>query len=194
MKLREYDYFKLADEDFNKTLDSENLYQVVTGLNGGIMRARNVENGTLILLDKGDVKRAIRVTDTNEIIRALSFCEELKTANGTIETENILIHNEKEPKEYKLPTTITTETVKERASAEPTKTDDVDMINKPPHYTHGMECIDEMILIFGVETVKAFCLCNAWKYRKRALYKNGEQDMEKSDWYINKLKELESME
>lgn len=173
MKLRECDYFKLADEDFNKTLDSENLYQVVTGFNGGIMRARNVENGTLILLGKGDVKRAIRVTDTNEIIRALSFCEETKIPNA--ETETICT-----PNDYTI--------------AEPTKTDDVDMINKPPHYTHGMECIDEMILIFGVEAVKHFCMCNVWKYRKRALYKNGEQDMEKSDWYINKLKELESME
>ena len=171
MKLREYDYFRLADEDFNKTLDSENLYQVVTGLNGGIMRARNVENGTLILLDKGDVKRAMRVTDTNEIIRVLGLCEETKTTNAETETNC---------------------TSNDCTIAELAKADDVDMVNKPPHYTHGMECIDEMILIFGVEKVKAFCLCNAWKYRKRALYKNGEQDMEKSDWYINKIKELES--
>lgn len=66
-----------------------------------------------------------------------------------------------------------------------------DMVNHPPHYTNsGMECIDEMILIFGKEAVRNFCLCNAWKYRKRAIYKNGEEDMKKSDWYINKYKEL----
>lgn len=66
-----------------------------------------------------------------------------------------------------------------------------DVVNHPNHYTNGgMECIDEMILIFGKEAVANFCLCNAWKYRYRALYKNKEEDMQKSHWYINKYKEL----
>lgn len=66
-----------------------------------------------------------------------------------------------------------------------------DVVNHPNHYTNcGMECIDEMILIFGKEAVAHFCLCNAWKYRYRSLYKNGEEDMKKSHWYINKYKEL----
>ena len=65
-----------------------------------------------------------------------------------------------------------------------------DPVNHPSHYTHGMEAIDEMVLIFGNEAVKNFCLCNAWKYRKRAIYKNGAEDMDKADWYINKYKEL----
>lgn len=70
---------------------------------------------------------------------------------------------------------------------------DVDMVNEPPHYEHGMECIDEMILVFGKETVMNFCLCNVWKYRCRAPYKgNIEEDMEKSRWYLNKYKELKS--
>lgn len=68
----------------------------------------------------------------------------------------------------------------------------VDMINSPPHYCRegGMECIDEMIILFGKEVVKHFCLCNAWKYRYRAADKNGEEDLKKSDWYIRKYKEL----
>lgn len=66
-----------------------------------------------------------------------------------------------------------------------------DTVSHPAHYTNGgMECIDEMILIFGKEAVKHFCLCNAWKYRRRALYKNGEEDMQKSHWYLEKYKEL----
>ena len=70
-------------------------------------------------------------------------------------------------------------------------TDDEDIINHPNHYTNGgMECIDEMLLIFGEETVAHFCLCNAWKYRYRALSKNGQEDIDKSHWYINKYKEL----
>lgn len=66
-----------------------------------------------------------------------------------------------------------------------------DVVNHPNHYTNGgMECIDEMILIFGKEAVANFCLCNAWKYRYRAMYKNGEEDMKKSHWYMAKYKEL----
>ena len=67
-----------------------------------------------------------------------------------------------------------------------------EMVDHPDHYNQGsMECIDEMILIFGVEAVMDFCVCNAWKYRARAAYKgNPEEDMAKADWYLNKYKEL----
>lgn len=69
---------------------------------------------------------------------------------------------------------------------------EVDMVNHPPHYTSsGMECIDELELVFGTGAVKAFCLCNVWKYRKRALLKNGQEDLDKADWYMAKYKELE---
>lgn len=66
-----------------------------------------------------------------------------------------------------------------------------DVVNHPNHYTNGgMECIDEMVMVFGKEAVMHFCVLNAWKYRRRALFKNGEQDIEKSHWYIAKYKEL----
>lgn len=69
---------------------------------------------------------------------------------------------------------------------------DVDMVNRPPHYNRegGMESIDEMIMVFGKEAVKNFCLCNVWKYRYRAADKNGQEDLKKSDWYMRKYKEL----
>ena len=68
-----------------------------------------------------------------------------------------------------------------------------DPVNSPSHYTHGgMECIDEMIALYGVEEVKSFCKLNVHKYRKRALYKNGEEDMKKSNWYMNKYVELKN--
>ena len=65
-------------------------------------------------------------------------------------------------------------------------------VNHPKHYNRegGMECIEEMLLIFGREAVKHFCLCNAWKYRYRASDKNGAEDLNKSDWYLAKYKEL----
>lgn len=66
-----------------------------------------------------------------------------------------------------------------------------DPVNHPEHYTNGaMECIDEMILVFGKEAVKNFCVCNVWKYRYRALTKGGIEDKKKSDWYVQKYKEL----
>lgn len=65
-------------------------------------------------------------------------------------------------------------------------------VNHPTHYNRegALECIDEMILIFGKEATMTFCLLNAWKYRYRAADKNGEEDLKKSDWYLNKVKEL----
>lgn len=71
-----------------------------------------------------------------------------------------------------------------------------DMVNHPAHYCRegGMESIDEMVLLFGKEAVKHFCLCNVWKYRYRAADKNGIEDLKKSDWYMRKYKELCSNE
>ena len=65
-------------------------------------------------------------------------------------------------------------------------------VDHPSHYNRedSIECIDEMILVFGKEKVKDFCLCNVWKYRYRAADKNGMEDLAKSDWYMRKYKEL----
>lgn len=68
-----------------------------------------------------------------------------------------------------------------------------DMVNQPPHYKqNAMECIDEMVAMFGYPDVIAFCRCNAWKYRYRAPHKGSrEEDMKKADWYIKKANELQ---
>ena len=64
-------------------------------------------------------------------------------------------------------------------------------IDHPAHYCNGgMECIDEMLTVFGREAVKHFCLLNVWKYRKRALDKNGREDMQKADVYVKFYKAL----
>jgi hypothetical protein len=72
----------------------------------------------------------------------------------------------------------------------PTST--TEAVNHPQHYIRegGMECIDEMILVFGIEATMSFCLLNAWKYRYRAAGKGGEEDLKKSDWYMSKYAEL----
>ena len=70
-----------------------------------------------------------------------------------------------------------------------------DVVNHPNHYkANAMECIDEMVLVFGKEAVINFCKCNAWKYRYRSEHKNGNEDLKKADWYIAKIKELEGVE
>lgn len=70
---------------------------------------------------------------------------------------------------------------------------DSDPVNHPVHYTNRQhECIEEMITAFGMQAVINFCVCNAWKYRYRADSKgNHDEDMAKSDWYMNKAMELQ---
>ena len=62
-----------------------------------------------------------------------------------------------------------------------------DNVNNPKHYTQGdIECIDAMKSAFGADAVKNFCLCNAMKYIWRAECKNGEEDIRKAQWYLQK--------
>lgn len=68
---------------------------------------------------------------------------------------------------------------------------EVNNINHLNRYHGEYECIDEMIAVFGVEDVKAFCRCNIYKYHYRTNRKNGDEDIAKANWYINKLMELE---
>lgn len=68
-----------------------------------------------------------------------------------------------------------------------------DMVNHPPHYTRegALECIEEIETVLGAEGAVHYCLGCYLKYR----YRNGEKvgadtDIEKSDWYIKKAREL----
>lgn len=66
-----------------------------------------------------------------------------------------------------------------------------DIVNNPQHYTDGsIECIDAMEAAYGIEAVKWFCICNAFKYQWRFKKKNGIEDLKKSQWYQNKYMEL----
>ena len=51
-----------------------------------------------------------------------------------------------------------------------------------------------MIEALGVENVKGFCLCNAFKYIYRSQRKNGKEDIEKAQWYIDKYIELDGQD
>lgn len=69
---------------------------------------------------------------------------------------------------------------------------DKDMVNHPSHYEHGIECIDEMVLLYGVMETMSFCKLNSHKYRKRAFDKGGKEDLDKSDWYMKEYAYLDS--
>lgn len=66
---------------------------------------------------------------------------------------------------------------------------------KPNHYKGDKrDCIDEMLLLFGIEEVKAFCRCNIYKYKYRAERKNGQEDLGKAEEYMDILESLEHKE
>lgn len=67
-----------------------------------------------------------------------------------------------------------------------------DAVNHPNHYNHGKyECIDVMVENFGREAVEHFCLLNAFKYIWRTNYKNGVEDVKKSQFYLDYYLKLE---
>ena len=67
-----------------------------------------------------------------------------------------------------------------------------DNVNHPSHYETGkFECIDVMLETQGIEAVKKFCICNAFKYLYLHCGKNVLEDVKKAGWYIRKYIELE---
>ena len=68
---------------------------------------------------------------------------------------------------------------------------DFDVVERPQHYTStSIECIDAMMETQGVEATKQFCICNAFKYLWRHNAKNGDEDIKKASWYLNKAVSL----
>lgn len=65
-----------------------------------------------------------------------------------------------------------------------------DMVNHPAHYTAGgIECIEALAAATeGLNGIEAVCTANAIKYLWRWKLKNGIQDLEKAQWYIDYLK------
>ena len=62
---------------------------------------------------------------------------------------------------------------------------------RPNHYKScSIECIDAMILAFGVDAVAEFCIINAFKYIWRYKDKNGLEDLNKAEYYIDKSEYL----
>ena len=70
----------------------------------------------------------------------------------------------------------------------PSRNTEKDNVNHPQHYELGnFECIDVMIETQGIEAVKCFALCNAFKYLFRHGRKNGTEDIKKSDMVFKQV-------
>ena len=67
-----------------------------------------------------------------------------------------------------------------------------DNVNHPKHYANScsIECIDAMQATFGTKDLAKYCVINAYKYLWRYKNKNGEEDLNKAEWYLNKFDEL----
>lgn len=68
----------------------------------------------------------------------------------------------------------------------------IDNVNHPEHYVNNcsIECIDAMQATFGTKDLAKYCAINAYKYLWRYKNKNGKEDLNKAEWYLNKFDEL----
>ena len=69
-----------------------------------------------------------------------------------------------------------------------------DNVNHPAHYeaSTSIECIEAMGVIFDRYDIEMFCCCNAFKYIWRHKNKNGLEDLEKAQWYLDYARGLYS--
>lgn len=88
-----------------------------------------------------------------------------------------------------------TETKQETPVKTPKRLKKGDAVDHPDHYNQGeIECIDAMIAAFGEEKVRDWCVMTSFKYHWRYHHKNGDEDIRKASWYIDKYKELARLE
>lgn len=65
-----------------------------------------------------------------------------------------------------------------------------DVVNHPPHYNQaGIECVDAIAAATG-DGFEYYLQGNILKYLWRYRYKNGNEDLKKAQWYLNKLLEV----
>lgn len=71
-----------------------------------------------------------------------------------------------------------------------------DNVNHPSHYADvcSLECIDVMEAVFGPEVVFDYAIVNAFKYLWRYKNKNGQEDIRKAEWYLDKAHDLDNKE
>lgn len=70
----------------------------------------------------------------------------------------------------------------------PLATETHDAVNHPSHYTTGgIECIDYIQEKLTPEEFRGYIKGNVIKYLTREQHKNGDEDIRKAQWYLNRL-------
>jgi len=65
-------------------------------------------------------------------------------------------------------------------------------VDHPSHYNKGgVETIDIIRTYLTADEYVGFLLGNVLKYKQRAQFKGGEEDLAKADWYIKRLEECQ---
>lgn len=63
-----------------------------------------------------------------------------------------------------------------------------DNVNHPQHYTNGgIECIDAIKESLTADEFRGYVKGNVMKYLWRERHKNGDEDLKKAAWYLNRL-------
>lgn len=184
-------YLKGVHEDGEPYTRKDAWYQLIQLLPSSYNQKRtvtlNYENiYTMIRQRRNHKLNEWSGKDTPEMENFITWAKTLPYAEELLFYD---LDNNKAQEENKTPKVVTTNTSATETLTEKTK---YDSVNNPSHYTSGgIECIDAMVAAYGVEAVKDFCKCNAFKYQWRFDKKNGDEDVRKAQWYQNKLMELE---
>lgn len=75
-----------------------------------------------------------------------------------------------------------------RRRIDPQPTPQPDLVNAPPHYRQGdIECIDAIRAALTPEEFRGFCKGNVIGYVWRERHKGGDEDIDKSVWYLQRI-------
>ena len=117
--------------------------------------------------------------------------------NGMQWRESSIDFNENDLKPIEKPMTETAFLMQgkngERLMESVGQVEGADIVNHPSHYSDSaIECIDAMEAMLGRQQFIGYLRGNMFKYQWRYQKKNGIEDLKKSEWYLNKLLEVEN--
>lgn len=198
-------FIKQAEIDLQQSADDINSFieKTKSGVQEEIRRIKSIDALKEYNKWLNEVARAQKEAETNDILDEDGI---VYFDNQPFFRESDLVkyekEKEKEEKDKEKDDTMMHETLDDIVKNEELDSkkgwkkwekDENSIVNHPKHYQNygGLETIDEMILLFGLEETMIFCKLNAWKYRARASKKGSEQeDLDKANWYILKYQEL----
>lgn len=151
-----------------------------------LLEARDVQNGKEPIKNNKQVVRELM----QKGLSAKEIAKKTDLATTTVSTYMSQIRKEKNGKTETKSTEIK-KVEKLNGQVEPQEKK-VDMVNHPPHYKQGkFETIDVIMDVTQhLGGREGYLVGNIIKYLSRYYFKNGVEDVEKAQWYLNKLHEV----